>query len=448
MSWQEQTFGPMLERTLENAQVRLLATEYDLSEDSRLARAIAEHVNSTLDAEEKERGVKRVRPGEMLLQTSRGDVVLPIRLKEDLERAVAGEPLERIRKDIVARCLDRYREHYPEAQPFQIERLMRSLLIGRGVRRKANPDHGINRNRRERSYGPVTGELAKELTHDAERAVAMKPSERPRPGHLPETMRKLTHFLGEDAGVAPAVREPMLLDLVRLRARFCPRISVIDSGQMPLVAMHVTAGRTLHRPTRHQPFAPILVSLLTPGELKELGRLEVRPYDEMMDLHARRMARVLVEAYQQDGLLSHAELQWCFLTSLHTVSRVLDWYQRKHRVVLPSPGSVLDMGRMLTHKDLIVRLHLQGLSVLEISRQTYHAPRSVDAYLRAFDAVLILHLYGLSPSLMARVLGRGISLVEEYLLLIEEYLKGIDEMRGYLRDHGVEVPARRLSNGA
>lgn len=408
----------MLERTLENAQVRLLSSEYDLSEDSRLARAIAEHVNSTLDAEERRRGVKRVRPGEMLLQTGRGDVVLPVRTKEDLERAVAGEPLECIRQDIIDRCIARYLDHYPDAKPRQVERLLRSLRVGRGASRRANPDHDINRSRRERTYGPVTGELAIELTRDAERAVAMKPSDRPRPGHLPETMCKLTHFLGEDAGVAPAVREPMLLDLVRLRARFCPRISVIDSGQMPLVAMHVKAGRTLHRPTRHQPLAPILVSLLAPGELNELGRLEVRPYDEMMDLHARRMARVLVEAYQQDGLLSHAELQWCFLTSLHTVSRVLDWYQRKHRVVLPS-----------------------------LSRQTYHAPRSVDAYLRAFDAVLILHLYGLSPTLMARVLGRGISLVEEYLLLIDEYLKGIDEMREYLRERGVEMPERRLTNG-
>lgn len=40
------------------------------------------------------------------------------------------------------------------------------------------------------------------------------------------------------------------------------------------------------------------------------------------------------------------------------------------------------MGRMLTHKNLIVRLHLQGRTVLEIARQTYHNPRSVAAYLR------------------------------------------------------------------
>ena len=448
MSWREQAFGPMRQRTVDNAQVRLLATDYDLSEDSRLARAIVERVNRTLDAEEQRRGVERVRPGEMLLQTGRGNFVLPIRTDEYLERAIAGERLERIRQDIVDRCLARYRQHYPDAQPRQVERLLRSLQLARGARRKRKPDHDINRPRRERAYGPISGEAAMELVRDAERAVATKPSDMPRLGHRPKTMHELCHFLGEEAGVPPAVREPMLLDLAKLRARFCPRINTIDSGQMPLVAMHVEAGRSLHRPTRHQPLAPVVVSLLAPGELAELGRLEVRPYDELMELHARRMARVLVEAYQQDGLLSHAELQWCFLTSLHTVSRVLDWYQRRHHVVLPCPGSVLDMGRMLTHKDIIVRLHLQGLSVLEISRQTYHAPRSVDAYLRAFDAVLILHLYGLEPALMARVLGRGLSLVDEYLVLIDEYLKDADEMRAYLSDRGVNVPTRRLADGS
>jgi hypothetical protein len=154
------------------------------------------------------------------------------------------------------------------------------------------------------------------------------------------------------------------------------------------------------------------------------------------------MARVLTEAYTQDGLPAFTELQWVFLTSMATVSRAVDYHQRRHRVILPSPGTVPDMGRMLTHKNLIVRLHLQGRTVLEIARQTYHSPQSVDSYLKAFDAVLILHLYGLPPALITAVLGRGQTLVEEYLELIRTYLKDSETMRGYLRQKGVELPAQ------
>ncbi|MEW6398879.1 MAG: DUF1670 domain-containing protein [Bacillota bacterium] len=84
-------------------------------------------------------------------------------------------------------------------------------------------------------------------------------------------------------------------------------------------------------------------------------------YQEFLEFQARRMARVLQEAYVQDGLLSFAELQWVFLASAGTVSRAVDFYQRKNHVILPCPGTVLDMGRMLTHKELVVHLHLQGL---------------------------------------------------------------------------------------
>ncbi|WP_407937691.1 DUF1670 domain-containing protein [Neomoorella mulderi] len=87
--------------------------------------------------------------------------------------------------------------------------------------------------------------------------------------------------------------------------------------------------------------------------------------------------------------------------------QLLEAYHERFSVLLPTAGTVLDMGRMLTHKDLVIRLHMQGLSVLEIARQTYHSPRSADVYIKAFDSVLILHLYGLNPKLMATVLSRG-----------------------------------------
>jgi len=84
---------------------------------------------------------------------------------------------------------------------------------------------------------------------------------------------------------------------------------------------------------------------------------------------------------------------------------------------------------------------------LEIARQTYHNPRSVDAYLKAFDSVLILHLFGLSPKLMAGVFGRGESLIHEYLDLIATYLKDVDTIREHLRKRGVELPVNIPNSG-
>jgi hypothetical protein len=193
--------------------------------------------------------------------------------------------------------------------------------------------------------------------------------------------------------------------------------------------------------------APILVSVLADGEGRLLRHQPPTTYQAFLELAGRRMARVLVEAYAQDGLLSYTELQWVFLASAETVSRALDHHQRTLGVVLPCPGTVLDMGRMLTHKRLIMRLHLQGHTVLEIARATWHHPRSVDAYLKAFDAVLILHLYGLPQRLIASVLGRGESLIGEYLELIAAFLKEPETMRAHLRQRGIKIPAQISNSG-
>ena len=159
------------------------------------------------------------------------------------------------------------------------------------------------------------------------------------------------------------------------------------------------------------------------------------------------MARVLSEAYVQNGLLSYSEVQWIFLLGQATVGRALDSYQRQHNVILPCPGTVLDMGRTLTHKDLIVRLHLQGLTTLEIARSTHHHPHSVDAYIKDFDAVLILLLYGIPTNLAASILRHGPSLIQEYHHIIRSYLKDPETMRDHLRDKGVTIPTHVSHTG-
>jgi len=89
-------------------------------------------------------------------------------------------------------------------------------------------------------------------------------------------------------------------------------------------------GRNLFQPSRDQPLAPVVVSILAEGEARMLRRCPPDSCDAFLEFQARRMARVLQEAYVQDGLLSFAELRWVFLASTATVSRGVEFYQRKN----------------------------------------------------------------------------------------------------------------------
>ena len=83
----------------------------------------------------------------------------------------------------------------------------------------------------------------------------------------------------------------------------------------------------------------------------------------------------------------------------------------------------------MTHKDIIVKLHLQGHNVKEIARITHHSPRSVDSYIGSFKAVLILYLYKMPVQLMSRILGRGVTLIHKYLKLIDEVYPDVIEIK-------------------
>lgn len=140
----------------------------------------------------------------------------------------------------------------------------------------------------QRPWGPGDGAPLAEL--DTTRASRWLERDPPRPGHRPETFTKLAHFLGSEAGIPPGLQEPMILDLMALRARFCPQVGTLATGQMPLAAMHVKTGRSLGQPSRHQRLAPVVVSLLADGDGHTLRYRPPTSYEGFLALCGRRMA--------------------------------------------------------------------------------------------------------------------------------------------------------------
>lgn len=221
---------------------------------------------------------------------------------------VAGERWTELRRDILAECETRYRDLFPEAKPRHIEASLRCIFQGRIPNHHRGPSP-LLRPRRQPPWTSVAPDAEPLWELDADRGRKRLDRAPPRPAHRPETVQRLMTCLANEAGIPPAIREPLLLELVALRARFYPRITTLRSGQMPLAGMHVDAGRTLWESTRYQPLAPLVVSVLAGDEAHTLRRRPPASYEDFLSFHGRRMARVLTEAYAQDGLLTFAELQ-------------------------------------------------------------------------------------------------------------------------------------------
>jgi hypothetical protein len=426
-------YKPLLERSLENVLVEHLSRRFDFGKDSRVARLLVEEIVAQIDKADEEAALVRIRPFELFLKYKGKPVRLPMLRPEYVEPLVKGETFSAARRLLEARCMKELTEIDPQACRQDLLALIhpRALVARRGPTRMKDP---------------LTEELKplEESKHEAYRklvdAVRIGPRHQSlcaldRYGHGP-SLEALSGFVNREVGLGKAVSRRLVEEVVAVRNLFCPLAHQLHSGQMPAIATHTRAYLSQEVATRYRRHAPVILTVVTPEELKRFQDPRLAP-DELTEIFKKRILRVTVEAYRQHGLLTLMDMQWIFQVSGVRVGEMIRSIHREAHLVLPTPGTILDAGRSLTHKEVVVYLYLQGYSVMEIAKMTYHSPRAVDNYIGTFDAVLILYLYGLPTALMASVLKRGEGLIREHLELATRFLQDRQQIVNHLKTKGM-----------
>ena len=134
-----------------------------------------------------------------------------------------------------------------------------------------------------------------------------------------------------------------------------------------------------------------------------------------------RLGAVCQEAFSQGGLLTREDLAYrVFFTSPRTISRDLA-HLRDHAPQTPVPlrSTVHDIGPLLTHREQIVRLALDGLTTTEIAERTCHSTHAVVNYVNCFTRCIQLAHEGMAVPQIAYLLRRGPALVRRYLTLAQ-----------------------------
>lgn len=426
-------YRPLLERTLESFQLQHLARRFDFGAQSRVALVLVREINAQLDEAEGKMGLARVRPFELYVKRRGRPLILPLFRPEYLEPLLAGRTFADSRELVIKECGQRLRAVFPRAG----RRELLSLIDPWALVRRRGPERYVDQLATE--IAPPENEETDDLRAMIDAIQPVKLTRRVEPLDLmaPQSvLSSLAKFVSREAGLGPVVARTLVEEVTALRNIVCPRREVLHPGEMPVLATHVRASPSEEMRTKFRRLAPTIITVWAPGELTT----NPPPTTQYLRELKRRIVRVCFEAYRQDGLLSLQDLQWVFQLSAARISELIRSFQKEHSIIVPTPGTVLDAGRSITHKDVVVNLHLAGYSVMEIARRTYHSPRAVDNYVGTFESVMILHLFGLPPHLMARVLGRSQGLVREHLELVEEAFGDGETVRAYLREKGVKVP--------
>lgn len=426
----QKVYRPLVERNLENYQVQYLARHYDFGKESRIAALIVAEVNRRMDEVETCLGVRRARPFELCIHQRGQDATLPLFRPEYLQPILAGGTFAEARSMVFDACSQRLRQIHPLVEPEEVLAIIDLWALVRGK----GPNRYVD------NLQPSVTPLDEQDTAAWKKQID---SIRPR---LPtarlgvldlsvphSVVKGLVEFVVTEAGLGPVVARQLVEELITLRNICCPLTRQLKYGEMPLLATHVHASLSEEIAARFRQQVPVILTVWTPEEL----RRRPKSVPECLAQLKRRIVRVCFEAYRQNGLLNLMDLQWIFQISTARISELIRSFQKEHNVVVPTPGTVLDAGRSMTHKDIIVNLHLQGYTVKEIGKITYHSPRSVDNYVGTFQSVLILRLFNVPPRLMARLLRKSPYLIKEHVELVRQFYPNEDHLRQYLREQGV-----------
>jgi hypothetical protein len=118
------------------------------------------------------------------------------------------------------------------------------------------------------------------------------------------------------------------------------------------------------------------IKLLTDPALGNDHRRRARPA-----FNQARFVRWCHEAYQQGGVLTHLDLSLLSGLSTGYISRILRQYEAETGEIVPTRGTVHDIGPAVTHKAEVIRRWLRHQSSAQIARALNHSQEAVDRYL-------------------------------------------------------------------
>lgn len=212
--------------------------------------------------------------------------------------------------------------------------------------------------------------------------------------------------------------EAMIERILETIEAFVRPASLLKPGQMLWMAVPDDGRKHAFKPMREIPQTPVILDLLTTGDLQALANGEA-----FSAVRRRRHARLLDQAYDQGGALAHTDLSAITLTVESSVADDIGQVQEAEGRLLPHRGTIHDVGPTLSHKTQVARLLEEGHLEPEIGRKLspVHNLRSVERYTRVYKNVIKLLDRGFTPGEISGILGLSQRLVDSYTAIVNEH---------------------------
>jgi hypothetical protein len=235
--------------------------------------------------------------------------------------------------------------------------------------------------------------------------------------NLPNLLvRKFLTEYGYDHG--PVVARAIVEDILATIERCCPE------NIPPKTVVWLAVRREWHGQRKGldvTDLVPVQLCLVTEEEVGLLANPTLRSTRRAYQAFNRaRYARWCFEAYEQGGVLTLLDLSLLGGFSQQYAGERLQEYEKETGTVVPTRGTVHDLGRSVTHKAEVIRRWLRNESPAQIARGLGHSQSAVDRYIADFQKVRLLA--GKFPVTdLPTLVGLSKDLVKQYVALLRLY---------------------------
>lgn len=239
----------------------------------------------------------------------------------------------------------------------------------------------------------------------------------------------LIHLLERDYKLIGSHRilEALTDDIEYLQQEYFPFQDRLEAGTIAWV----TTKRTVRKPSygkKTEDYESVMVylPLVTRSDVGKRVVVKAGTKNSNYVLNRARdlvtMSRLVKSAWEQDGMLSQAELCVLMNRSLTTMRKYLAEYEAQHPDdPLPLKGYILDQGSRPTHKSIILNLYEQGIDPTEIAQRTNHGLDAVDRYIKAYERVKGLYKKSLDRAEIKKLTGLSMKVVDAYLSIAKHF---------------------------
>ena len=204
--------------------------------------------------------------------------------------------------------------------------------------------------------------------------------------------------------------------ILELVDRFYPPRRALKPGQLRWPAIRLTDGPG--RRVEHTALQPVTLDIVL-----------AEPWGSGQPIQQRtRVAVALFEqARAQGALLTTVDVGAILCRSAASVAAHVRAHQRAGRTVVPTRGTVHDIGPGVTHRLIICeKLLVEGQAVEQTARETHHCVRAVTRYLRDFRRVHFCLQAGLTVDQTVQLTRLSATLVRKCQLLRDQLAHRLD----------------------